>query len=164
MGTRSEVPDKGNQPPPEGDVSTPPTDTISNEEANEPPVTMASIRELMLITQGNINKSTQEIIEDLWKDVNVISEKLDKTGEKFKEAEGRISAIEDRMNNMEDTIAEVGSINKRLETAIENSDRDSCVATRNNVIVQGLPGESSFCTLCIEKLGFNQERGVRRST
>ena len=115
--------------------------------------------------QVNINKSTQDIIDELRKDVNDIRENMDKTGERFEEAEGRISAIEDRMNNYEDSNTEVETLSKTLETAIENYDKDACTARRNNVIVHGLPGESkeplvameTFRSLCIEKLGFSEE-------
>ena len=111
MGTRSKAPEKGGQSSVEDENPNQVTDSANNEQDNEPPVTTASIKELMLSMQVSINKSTQEIIEDLREDVIVIGEKLDKTGERFGEAEGRISAIEDRMNNLEDNTTEVDTIN-----------------------------------------------------
>ena len=164
MGLRTRATDKNSASANETSIS-PDNEIDTSQVEQEPELSMAAIKALMIGMRDNIKQSTQEMIGELRKDVNEIKDILDKNNSRLEEAENRISTIEDRMQNVEEVNTEVDTLRETMNTAIANYNKDACKARRNNVIVQGLPGTSkdtkvarqTLEKLCLENMKLGKE-------
>ena len=123
-------------------------------------VTMGALKDLLLNLQENINSNTDRKIKGVKQDVTYIKSTLDKFSDRFEEAETRIGELEDRAEKYDEIGNGVEVLRDLYEKSIEQAHKEACNVRKNNMIINGLPGNSkevndawkSFVTLCNDDL------------
>ena len=102
--------------------------------------------------RDDINNNTDKKMNVIKQDVSFIKNSLKGYSDRLEETENRIGEAEDRLDRMEGLGSEVDIIRELLEKHIEQTNKEACMARKDNVIVNGLPGFSKDPVDAIEML------------
>ena len=142
------------------------TDSQLEEQYHDRPMTYSLFRELMREMKDDINSNTDKKVFAITQDVIFIKNSLTTFGEKMEEAENRISDAEDRIEKIEEIGGEMDTFRDLFDKSVEQTNREACLARKNNVIINGLPGDpkggrreamASLKKLCVVDLKLGED-------
>ena len=142
------------------------TDSQVGEQENERPMTYSLFKELMKEMRDDINNNTDKKVNAITQDVSYIKNSLTTFGEKMEEAETRIGEAEDRIDKIEEIGGEINNFREVFENSLDQTNREACIARKNNVIINGIAGDpkggrkeamASLKKLCIVDLKLGEE-------
>ena len=129
------------------------------------PMTYSLFKELIREMRDDINNNTDRKMQTITQDISEIKTGLETHGERFDEMENRVSDAEDRLDKIEEVGGEIDILREQWEKAIKQANKEACLARKNNMIINGMPGSSketkdvktTLKKLCVETLKLGEE-------